>query len=275
MKGAVNDNNIDSSQYEKNETDIIKIQAFVRGCLCRVRVSKMVQKMIDEIVLGMRKTFGETNDADADETEHSTSSIDLTTIKPKSYTSHDESVSQGSVSLILSKFEALGDSKSPKSYSPSRKIKPSQEEKKQEEKQPYDEHPVKQEQLPTLEPLELAEEEQKDSKLPAEGQKNSYVKNIKLRSNATSHVSSSEKVLEEQGIRMNNEIQQLLKDIKRVGETGEPSVDFGDLFDDEEVANYYEALVGTLKAAKKKKLIGYDGQYLMKGVHDKVIISIL
>ena len=76
-------------------------------------------------------------------------------------------------------------------------------------------------------------------------------------------------------IRKNNEIQQLLKDIKRVGEPGEPSVDFGDLFDDEEVANYYEALVGTLKAAKKKKLIAYNGQYLMKGVHDKVVISIL
>jgi len=197
---TLKDKNIDSSQYEKNETDIIKIQAFFRGCLGRAGVSKMVQKMIDEIVSTRRKASGETKDSDAYETEHSTSSFDLTTIKPKSYSTRDDSVSQGSVSLILSKFEALGDSKSPKSYSPSRKIKPSQEEKKQEEKQPYDEHPVKQEQLPTLEPLELAEEEQKDSKLPAEGQKNSYVKNIKLRSNATSHVSSSEKVLEEQGV---------------------------------------------------------------------------
>jgi len=165
-----------------------------------------------------------------------------------------------------------------KSYSP-RKIKLSEEEKeekKEEEKQPFDEHPTKkQQQLPTIEPLELAEEEQKYSKSPTEGQKNSYVKNMKLRSNATSHVSSSEKVLVEQGIRMDNEIQQLLKDIKQVGETGEPFVEFGDLFDDEEVANYYEALVGTLKAAKKKKLIAYDGQYLMKGVHDKVVISIL
>lgn len=275
---TLKDNNIDSSQYEKNETDIINIQAFCRGCLGRAGVSKMVQKMIDDIVSRRRMASGETKDSDADATEHSTSSFDSTTIKPKSYSSRD--VSQGSVNLILSKFESINEgTKSPqKSYSP-RKIKVSEEEKeekKEEEKQPFDEHPVKkQQQLPTIEPLELAEEEQKHSKSPTEGQKNSYVKNMKLRSNATSHVSSSEKVLVEQGIRMDKEIQQLLKDIKRVGETGEPSVDFGDLFDDEEVANYYEALVGTLKAAKKKKLIGYDGQYLMKGVHDKVVISIL
>lgn len=274
---TLKDNNIDSSQYEKNETDIINIQAFCRGCLGRAGVSKMVQKMIDDIVSRRRMASGETKDSDADATEHSTSSFDSTTIKPKSYSSRD--VSQGSVNLILSKFESINEgTKSPqKSYSP-RKIKVSEEEKeekKEEEKQPFDEHPVKkQQQLPTIEPLELAEEEQKYSKSPTEG-KNSYVKNMKLRSNATSHVSSSEKVLVEQGIRMDKEIQQLLKDIKRVGEPGEPSVDFGDLFDDEEVANYYEALVGTLKAAKKKKLIGYDGQYLMKGVHDKVVISIL
>jgi hypothetical protein len=74
---------------------------------------------------------------------------------------------------------------------------------------------------------------------------------------------------------MNDEIQQLLTDIKRIGESGEPHVEFGDLFDDEEVANYYEALVGTLKAAKKKKLIEYEGQFLLKGFNDKVIISII
>ena len=76
-------------------------------------------------------------------------------------------------------------------------------------------------------------------------------------------------------IRTNDEIQQLLKDIKRIGESGEPYVEFGELFDDEEVANYYEALVGTLRGAKKKKLIKYEGQFLLKGFNDKVIISII
>ena len=76
-------------------------------------------------------------------------------------------------------------------------------------------------------------------------------------------------------IRMNDEIQQLLKDIKRVGKPGKPSVEFGELFDDEKVANCYEALVGTLKAAKKKNLIAYEGEYLLKGMSDKVIITII
>ncbi len=49
---------------------------------------------------------------------------------------------------------------------------------------------------------------------------------------------------------------------------------FGDLFDDDQVANYYEALVGTLKAAKKKGLVKYQGQVLLKGISDKVVITI-
>ena len=49
---------------------------------------------------------------------------------------------------------------------------------------------------------------------------------------------------------------------------------FGDLFDDDDVCQYYEALVGTLKAAKKRGLIDYKGQMLLKGPHDKVLITI-
>ena len=73
---------------------------------------------------------------------------------------------------------------------------------------------------------------------------------------------------------MDEECAQLLVDIRRIGEAGEPHVLFGDLFDDDEVANYYEALVGTLKAAKKRGLIKFQGQMLLKGVHDKVQIEI-
>lgn len=69
-------------------------------------------------------------------------------------------------------------------------------------------------------------------------------------------------------------MRQLLKDIRRVGEPGKPSVTFGDLFEDDQVANYYEALVGTLKAAKKKGLVKYQGQVLLKGISDNVMISI-
>jgi hypothetical protein len=69
-------------------------------------------------------------------------------------------------------------------------------------------------------------------------------------------------------------VAQLLVDIRRIGEPGEPHVLFGDLFDDDQVANYYEALVGTLKSAKKRGLIEFKGQMLLKGPHDKVKITI-
>jgi Costars len=63
-------------------------------------------------------------------------------------------------------------------------------------------------------------------------------------------------------------------DIKRIGVDGVPSVTFGELFDDDDVQQYYEALVGTLKCAKKRGLIEYKGILLLKGVSDSVIISI-
>jgi hypothetical protein len=73
---------------------------------------------------------------------------------------------------------------------------------------------------------------------------------------------------------MNEEIEQLLKDILRIGEPKEPNVLFGQLFDDPAAEQYYEALVGTLKGAKKRGLIDFKGQMLLKGVHDSVVISI-
>merc|ERR1712071_481267 len=50
---------------------------------------------------------------------------------------------------------------------------------------------------------------------------------------------------------------------------------FGELFDDEQVEQYYEALVGTLKSAKKRGLISFKGQMLLKGAHDNVVISLV
>ena len=75
--------------------------------------------------------------------------------------------------------------------------------------------------------------------------------------------------------RLDEECAQLLVDIRRIGVEGEPFTTFGELFDDESVSNYYEALVGTLKAAKKRKMITFQGQLLLKGVSDKVKISIV
>ena len=74
--------------------------------------------------------------------------------------------------------------------------------------------------------------------------------------------------------RLDKETQQLLKDICRVGEAGKPEVTFGELFVDSEVEQYYGALVGTLKSAKKCGLINFKGQMLLKGMSDSVLISI-
>jgi Costars len=74
--------------------------------------------------------------------------------------------------------------------------------------------------------------------------------------------------------RLDEEMNQLLIDIKRIGVDGAPNVTFGELFDDDNVQQYYEALVGTLKCAKKRGLIEYKGILLLKGVSDDVVISI-
>jgi hypothetical protein len=39
--------------------------------------------------------------------------------------------------------------------------------------------------------------------------------------------------------------------------------------------NQVEALLGTLKAAKKRKIIHFEGELLLQGVHDKVDITLL
>lgn len=56
---------------------------------------------------------------------------------------------------------------------------------------------------------------------------------------------------------------------------GKLSVKFGVLFQDDKCANLFEALVGTLKAAKRRKIITYSGELLLQGVHDDVDIILL
>lgn len=51
-------------------------------------------------------------------------------------------------------------------------------------------------------------------------------------------------------------------------------VTFGVLFNDDKCANLFEALVGTLRAAKKRKVVAYDGELLLQGVHDNVEITL-
>ncbi|KAJ9174977.1 hypothetical protein P3X46_013567 [Hevea brasiliensis] len=71
------------------------------------------------------------------------------------------------------------------------------------------------------------------------------------------------------------EVERLKEEIQRLGKIqpdGSYKVTFGVLFNDDRCANIFEALVGTLRAAKKRKAVTYDGELLLQGVHDNVEI---
>ncbi|XP_041814474.1 costars family protein ABRACL [Chelmon rostratus] len=77
---------------------------------------------------------------------------------------------------------------------------------------------------------------------------------------------------------VNHEINLLVEEIQRLGSKnadGQTSVTFGVLFNDDRCANIFEALVGTLKAAKKKKVVAFQAELLLQGVHDNVEIVLL
>ncbi|XP_029442459.1 costars family protein ABRACL [Rhinatrema bivittatum] len=77
---------------------------------------------------------------------------------------------------------------------------------------------------------------------------------------------------------VDHEVNLLVEEIRRLGtraEDGKLSVKFGVLFADDKCANLFEALVGTLKAAKRRKVVTYQGELLLQGVHDNVDIVLL
>ncbi|XP_032195259.1 costars family protein ABRACL isoform X1 [Mustela erminea] len=77
---------------------------------------------------------------------------------------------------------------------------------------------------------------------------------------------------------VDHEINLLVEEIHRLGSKnadGKLSVKFGVLFRDDKCANLFEALVGTLKAAKRRKIVTYPGELLLQGVHDDVDIILL
>jgi len=74
------------------------------------------------------------------------------------------------------------------------------------------------------------------------------------------------------------EIDMLKEKIKLLGVDngdGTWSVKFGVLFHDTECANLFEALVGTLRAAKKRKVVSFEGQMLLSPTHDDVDVKLL
>nr|XP_002131888.1 costars family protein ABRACL-like [Ciona intestinalis] len=77
---------------------------------------------------------------------------------------------------------------------------------------------------------------------------------------------------------VDHEVKLLVEEIKRLGKQnadGQFVVTFGVLFSDDRCANIFEALVGTLRAAKRKKIVTYTGELLLQGVHDNVEVILL
>ncbi|XP_071764808.1 costars family protein ABRACL [Centroberyx gerrardi] len=75
-----------------------------------------------------------------------------------------------------------------------------------------------------------------------------------------------------------HEVTLLVQEIQRLGSKnaeGQTSVKFGVLFNDDQCANIFEALVGTLRAAKRKKVLTFQGELLLQGVHDDVDVILL
>jgi len=73
------------------------------------------------------------------------------------------------------------------------------------------------------------------------------------------------------------EVRELQHQIKVLGAqdaaSGRWSVPFGVLYD--KTQDIFEALAGTLKAAKKRGVVDYAAPLLLKGTHDKVAIVLV
>lgn len=73
-----------------------------------------------------------------------------------------------------------------------------------------------------------------------------------------------------------HEVKLLIEEIKRLGkpnDKGQPVVKFGVIVKDEKCGDIFEALNGTLRAAKKKKVIHFEGEMLLQGPRSRFRIS--
>lgn len=75
-----------------------------------------------------------------------------------------------------------------------------------------------------------------------------------------------------------HEVSLLMNFIRSIGKqnasTGKYETTFGDLFRSDEVQNTLESLAGTLKAAKRRKVVSYGSELLLQGVHDREVITL-
>ena len=45
-------------------------------------------------------------------------------------------------------------------------------------------------------------------------------------------------------------------------------------FHNERCTNFFKALVGNLRVAKRRKLVAYEGELLLQGIHDQVEVTL-
>ena len=76
---------------------------------------------------------------------------------------------------------------------------------------------------------------------------------------------------------VNHDITLLINHIKRIGNDtdGTYTTSFGDLFADDDVQNTLESLAGTLKAAKKRKIVSYKAELLLQGMSNNEVITLI
>ncbi|KNC85118.1 costars family protein WS02710_H03 [Sphaeroforma arctica JP610] len=81
------------------------------------------------------------------------------------------------------------------------------------------------------------------------------------------------------GYNVEEDLEHLITEMKRLQEgttaEGNITVKFITLFKDDRCANLFEALAGTLKAAKKRKVIDFEGELLLQGMSDNTDIVLL
>uniref|UniRef100_A0A8C6R1K2 Costars family protein ABRACL n=2 Tax=Nannospalax galili TaxID=1026970 RepID=A0A8C6R1K2_NANGA len=77
---------------------------------------------------------------------------------------------------------------------------------------------------------------------------------------------------------VDHDVNLLVEETHRLGSKnadGKLSVKFGVPVQDDRCANLFEALIGTLKAAKQREIVTHPGELLLQGVHDDVDIVFL
>lgn len=77
---------------------------------------------------------------------------------------------------------------------------------------------------------------------------------------------------------VDREVQLIVENMQRVGKQqpdGSYVTTFGEFFNDPVVEQTFESLVGSLKAAKRRGVLKFQGQMLLMPTHKDVVLTLL